>query len=126
MKTKPAWVIRKNRRYKVVTADLCSVCHPSWRWNVSGNRSVGQVLQYKIGQVKRSPNGVDMNNNITCARGMHAYTDYKSARGYHHCCGCARKIIVVYAPKWYGHYGAGKQRASQIYVSSVSRQVLCK
>jgi len=125
MTNRPTWAIRKNRRWKVVTSNLQSQLLPSERSGIA-NSDCGTTIQYKIGKVKRSPNGVDVDKNVTCSRGIHAYTSLESAIS--NCqLGIYEKILVVYAPRWYGKktnfsVRTRKERASQIYVSSLLKK----
>lgn len=112
---RPKWAVRKNLRYKVVTSLLCSPIAGAFRTNLSTSNK-GTVLQYVVGEVIKSPNGVSTTKRLSCYRGIHAYKTLNGAianKGYND------EILRVYAPKWHGPRSSSKCRAGRVYVAGV-------
>ena len=100
---RPSWA--KVRRYKVVR-----------RGNLAGTYGEidrGSILEYSLGRITKSSNGVCRDKLHVCYRGIHARRtknmSLEQLRVY-------EVVIIVYAAKWYGK--GDKQRAYKVWVGN--------
>ena len=121
---KPKWA--KLRRYKVVRVTITksgipkpiyqSVMVPVERAKHCSGKGKGIILTYRLGTVQTSPNGLCLNPNHTCGRGIHAWRT-KAIAQYEVQYYFGSAILSVWAAKWVGT--GRKQRAYRVWVGRV-------
>src|SRR3990167_6719967 len=118
---RPKWA--KLRRYKVVQVtdsasgirSYKSVMSLSIRAKGCSGKGKGTILIYHPGTIQISPNGLCLNREHTCGRGIHAWRTRAIARDH---AWSSSAIFPVWAARWVGT--GKKQRAYRVWVGQVS------